>query len=302
MRRTGPRPYPPGMPGRRSGRLRAGRSVADETIAFCEKCGRDRDVFRSTPDAFRVCPRCGAACCPDCWNQVGGGCLACIPFSLPAAVPPRSLSPLRGSAPVQAGDDGLVIRRATPRPAARPAAPLAGAATASGRDRPTGTPAAGATPAPAAVRARPSGHRMVRFAAGVTLGGLVLVGLSAATYAAAWPQGPRPAVAAVPSSPAASQDVVAVTPAPAATPAATVRPHPARTAAPASARPVVRATSRPAAPRRSEAPAVIVAPPAPKPTPKPTPVAPTDPPPPTDPPQESTPEPPAEQPPEPTTP
>lgn len=58
--------------------------TVDLGIQFCERCGRDRDALVGARAAFRDCPTCGSACCPDCWNLVDGGCLACAPFRLHA--------------------------------------------------------------------------------------------------------------------------------------------------------------------------------------------------------------------------
>jgi hypothetical protein len=56
--------------------------MVDLGAQFCERCGRDRDTVTSGRAAYRDCPRCGAACCPDCWNLVDRGCLRCAPFRL----------------------------------------------------------------------------------------------------------------------------------------------------------------------------------------------------------------------------
>jgi hypothetical protein len=309
MRRTTAGPYPRLVPGRRPGRLRAGRAVADTTIAFCEKCGRDRDVFRNASDAFRVCPRCASACCPDCWNQTGGGCLACVPFSIPPGDPRRSIAPAPGGARAAGGGpgataggregraaadgDGTVARRAAPTPASRtprslPAHPVAApsASTLAAADG-GGTVQAG--------HRTGSGRRAVRFLAGVAMSAVVVVGLSVAALAATWPQGSSPAPAAPPSAAPAGPVEVAATAQPTAPPAESARPHAARSAAPVTPRPVApRASDRPAVPRRTAAPAVIVAPPAPRSTPTPRPTEPPPPPPTVPPPPEPTPDPPAE--------
>jgi hypothetical protein len=56
--------------------------MVDLGTQFCERCGRDRDTVTSARGAYRDCPRCGAACCADCWNLVDGACLKCAPFRL----------------------------------------------------------------------------------------------------------------------------------------------------------------------------------------------------------------------------
>jgi hypothetical protein len=68
----------------------------DEAIQFCERCGRDRDAFAASRAAFRDCPACGSACCPDCWNLVEGACLACAPFRLRAETSRSHVVPVAG--------------------------------------------------------------------------------------------------------------------------------------------------------------------------------------------------------------
>lgn len=68
----------------------------DEAIQFCERCGRDRDAFAASRAAFRDCPACGSACCPDCWNLVDGACLACAPFRLRAETSRSHVVPAPG--------------------------------------------------------------------------------------------------------------------------------------------------------------------------------------------------------------
>jgi hypothetical protein len=68
----------------------------DEAIQFCERCGRDRDAFAASRAAFRDCPACGSACCPDCWNLVDGACLACAPFRLRAETSRSHVVPAAG--------------------------------------------------------------------------------------------------------------------------------------------------------------------------------------------------------------
>jgi hypothetical protein len=274
----------------------------DLGIQFCERCGRDRDALVGARAAFRDCPSCGAACCPDCWNLVDAACLACAPFRLRAetsrsrVVAPEELAAVAGpnpSAPGQAapsaagpgGDVGSV--RVVPATDGHGAAPgsvdpyaeLRGTAPsilggwegtrATARQRPREAPASGAAPSadPDAWRAvvaaaEPPRVRRPRRRAG-------RLGLSAAV---AWVVVVGLAVAALGASPddAAAVPVAAppsATPtvAPTATPVPTASPRPSPKPKPKPAR-APRATPRP-----ERAPAA--APPAsnPKPAPRATP-------------------------------
>ena len=81
--------------------------TVDLGTQFCERCGQDRDTVTSARGAYRDCPRCGAACCADCWNLVDAACLKCAPFRL--VDPPASrhvvAAPAAIALPVSSGGD-----------------------------------------------------------------------------------------------------------------------------------------------------------------------------------------------------
>jgi len=141
--------------------------MVDLGAQFCERCGRDRDTVTSARSAYRDCPRCGAACCADCWNLVDEGCLKCAPFRLIDPPTPRWIIAL--PAPVEGA-----------RPVADPY-----------RDLRAGQPPAQAPPADRARRARPR-RRAGRIAIAAGAAWMVVAGLAVAALGAS--PGPAPTI------------------------------------------------------------------------------------------------------------
>lgn len=281
----------------------------DLGIVFCERCGRDRDAFATTRPAFRACPSCGSACCPDCWNLLDEACLACAPFRLRAETSRSHVVPIatgpaaRATSP--AARDGAADRYAELRDRTAPPAPGGSpspldsweATRATARQRSHEQPPMGPPPtlAPDAWRsavageppvARPSRRRRGRVALAAA-GGWVVVGVLAVAALGASPGSisfvlPQPTLPAVtPSIDTAPAAAPPSDPTPKPSPKtqrprATPRPdRPAATPRPAppTVKPARQATPRPTKP-------VLVTPPpaaTPRPTPPPTP-APTPPP------------------------
>jgi hypothetical protein len=275
----------------------------DLGIQFCERCGRDRDALVGARAAFRDCPSCGAACCPDCWNLVDDGCLVCAPFRLRAetsrsrVILPTELAMAAGSDPSGADHlvdsataPGLLAGATGPAPADErhggpapgtidPYADLRGAAPAvlggwegtrtTARQRPREAPAAGAAPStdPDAWRAVVAAAEPPRVRRPRRRAGRL--GLSAVV---AWIVVAGIAVAALGASPGdtaaapvAAPPTVAPTAAPTVSPAPVATPSPKPKPKPARA---PRATPRPArAP--AAAPPAATPKPAPRSTPRP---------------------------------
>jgi hypothetical protein len=285
----------------------------DLGIVFCERCGRDRDAFATTRAAFRACPSCGSACCPDCWNLLDEACLVCAPFRLRAETSRSHVVPIAtgpvGQAAAPAARDGAADPYAELRD--RTAPPASGgspspldrweATRATARQRSHEQPPMGPPPAlaPDAWRSvvaaggppieRPSRRRRGRVALAAVGGWLVVgvlavaaLGASPGSMAFAFPQptpGVTPSVDTAPAVAPPSDPTAKPSPKPSRKPQrprATPRPvRPAATPRPAAptVKPARQATPRPTKP-------VLVTPPpaaTPRPTPPPTP-APTPPP------------------------
>lgn len=284
--------------------------TVDLGIQFCERCGRDRDAFVGARAAFRDCPSCGSACCPDCWNLVDGGCLACAPFRLHAetsrsrvVVPPAleaAAGPATAAGQVAAsaipGPATDHVATGTP-PAGDPYADLRGAASdplggwegarPTARQRPREAPPAGVAPSvsPDAWRGvvaaaepptarRPRRHAR-RLGLSAVVAWIVVAGLAVATIGAS----PGDTAAVPVAAPPTAMPTAPPTPAPTPTPSPKPKPKPKATRAPrATPRPVRLPVAAPPAatpkprPRSTPRPVkpVVVAPP-PAATPQPTP-------------------------------